>query len=353
MRLKIAVDLRPLLDDFESGVKVYTKRMLQELYKRPDLEIMPYYQAARPLQKIHELFPSTLYIPVSNTIFHLRSLFTFPALPDTYFERKPDLIWIPDRRPFYKTNIPVVFTIHDFVPELYPRTLSFKSRIWHSIFSYNRLKKIASGILTPSLSTASGLGINTPPFEVTYEGAVLAKEMHVPKSAKKIKSQPFFLTIAPADPRKGLKNIFALAKFFPNVNFVIAGYKKKDGRFSFFMHRHKQRNIIILNEVSDEEKLWLLKHAAGLLALSLYEGFDLPALEAVKAKCPVILSDIAVHRELYISNFFVKSHEDLICAVKKCLMGYGEVPALRGEYNWESAAKRALLFFVRVVGNKN
>ncbi len=345
--------MRPLLEDFESGVKVYTKRMLVEMCKLPDLEILPFYQSGRRSEIIHELFPLTVHIPLSNTKFHLQSVFVFPDLPSNYFERRPDLIWIPDRRPFYKTNIPVVFTIHDFVPELYPRTLSFKSRIWHSIFSYNRLKKIASGILTPSLSTASGLGISAPPFEVTYEGAVLAKVMREPTSVKKIASRPFFLTIAPADPRKGLKKIFALAEFFPNVNFVIAGYKKTDGRFSFMPNRHKLKNLIILDEISDGEKLWLLKHAAGLLALSLYEGFDLPALEAVKAKCPVILSDIAVHRELYKSNSFVKSHADLICAVKKCLMGYGEVPALRGDYNWESAAKRALLFFVRIVGNKN
>lgn len=353
MRLRIAVDLRPLLEDFESGVKVYTKRMLSEFMKNPSLDVRPFYQAALPSKKIHEMFPNVRHIPISNTFFHIKSLFAFPKLPDAYFAEKPDLIWMPDRRPFYKSDIPLVMTIHDFVPELHARTLSIKSRIWHKIFSLRRLKNLANGFLTPSLSTASGLGFDSPPFEISFEGAVLAKEARAPAFAKKIKSRPFFLTIAPADPRKGLDKVLKLAKFFPQANFVIAGYKKNDGRFSFLQIRDMYSNVIVLHEVDEEEKLWLLKNAAALLALSIHEGFDLPVLEAVKAKCPVILSDISVHRELYRSNYFVNTPESLLLAVKRCMMGYGEVPRPRGDYNWESAARRSLLFFLRVIGDKN
>lgn len=353
MRLRIAVDLRPLLEGFESGVNVYATRMLSELLKNTEIEAIPFYQSAAPSEKIHEMFPTTIYIPISNSLFHLKSILKFPDLPDNYFPRKPDLIWIPDRRPFYKTAIPIVITIHDFVPELYPRTLSLKSRIWHKVFSVNRLKKMSKGVLVPSLTTVSGLGLDSPPFEITYEGAVLAHESRAPQCAKKIKSQAFFLMISPADPRKGYKKIYKLAKFFPHANFVIAGYKRGDKRFSFMRKSNKYKNIVVLNEISEEEKLWLLKNATALLALSVYEGFDLPVMEAIKAKCPVILSDISVHRELYKSNYFVKSEEDLLLAVKKNLMGYGQVPAMRGEYNWESAAKRALLFFLRIIGNEN
>ena len=38
MRPRIGVDLRPLLEDFESGVKVYTREMLLEMMKNSDFE---------------------------------------------------------------------------------------------------------------------------------------------------------------------------------------------------------------------------------------------------------------------------------------------------------------------------
>lgn len=352
MRLKIGVDLRPLLEDFESGVKVYTREMLFEMLKSKDYDLDLFYQAGKRYEKIHELFPNVRHIKISNFVFNLKSIFSFNVLPFDYFEIKPNLIWIPDRRPFYKTDIPVVMTIHDFVPELFPSSLSLKSRIWHFFFPYKRLKTLCAGILVPSLSTASGLGLNSPPFEVTFEGAKISKIITAPKKIKKILSHDFFLSISPADPRKGLKKIYKLAEFYPHVNFVIAGYKKNEKRFSI-VRQKKYSNLIILNEVSEAEKYWLLRHAKGFLALSDYEGFDLPVLEAIKSKCPVILSDISVHRELYISKFFVKTYEELLLSVEKVLLGYGETPKLRGDYSWENASKRALLFFSRVFANEN
>ncbi len=352
MRLKIAVDLRPLLEDYECGVKVYTREMILEMLKSSDFEFDLFYQANKRFEKIHEIFPNVRHIKISNFLFNLKSIFSFLPISDDYFEYKPNLIWIPDRRPFYKTEIPIVMTIHDFVPELFPSSLSVKSRIWHFFFSYNRLKKICAGILVPSLSTASGLGLESPPFEVTFEGANILKISKPPTKFKRFINKDFFLSIAPADPRKGLKKIYRLAKFYPNVNFVIAGYKKRDKRFSILIKR-RYSNIITLNEISESEKYWLFKNTKALLALSDYEGFDLPVLEAVKVKCPVILSDISVHRELYHSNFFIKNNEQLILAVKKVLMGYGEVPKPRGDYSWEKASKRALLFFGRIIANEN
>lgn len=352
MRPKIGVDLRPLLEDFESGVKVYTREILNEMMKNSDFEFDLFYQSRKRVDKIHHVFPTARHIPISNILLHIKSIFNFQLLPDDYFERKPNLIWIPDRRPFYKIDIPIVMTIHDFVPELFPMSMSLKARVWHFFFSYRRLKKHCAGFLVPSLSTASSLGLDSPPFEVTFEGAKISKNMQAPLKSKKILSKDYFLSISPADPRKGLKKIYKLAMFFPNLNFVIAGIKKNDKRFSIF-NKKSYSNLITLNEISEDEKSWLLHHAKGYLALSEYEGFDLPVLEAVKAKCPVILSDISVHRELYISNFFIKKEAELILAVKKVQMGYGEIPKLRGDYSWENAAKRALLFFSRVINNEN
>ncbi len=350
--LKLAIDLRPLLEPFESGVTQYAKAMIRELQKRKDVDLDLFYQARERSEAIHRLFPQVRHIVLSNTHFHFRSLFTFPALPKTYFPISPDLIWIPDRRPFYKSRIPLVMTIHDRVPEFFKHTLSLKGRLWHFLFPLKRLLKLCSGVLVPSFTVGETLRLKIPK-EVTYAGAQISKNQKVPERARHILKAPFFLMISPSDPRKRLHWMFQMAEHFPKANFVVIGLKNKESRFARTRIK-KRENVFLFSEVSDEEKSWFLHHARALLALSEYEGFDLPILEAVKARCPVIMSGISVHHELYKSaGSFVDNIQDLKTALYRALHGQVKVPTLRGQYSWEKAADHALFFFLRVLANKN
>lgn len=349
--LKLAVDLRPLLEPFESGVTQYTKALLREFLKRPEeVSLDLFYQARRRCERIHKLFPQVRHLPLSNTRFHLRALFGFPRLPEGYFKVKPNLIWIPDRRPFYRSEIPVVMTIHDKVPELYSSTLSPKGRLWHFIFPLRRLLKLCSGIVVPTFTTGGAIQSKLPK-EVTYEGVTLAKPK-APLLAKKLTKAPFFLMISPSDPRKRLSWLFKMAERFPKAQFVVLGIKPSDKRFAR-LKVHTASNVLLLSEVSEEEKSWYLRHACALLALSKYEGFDLPVLEAVTAKCPVIMSDIPVHNELYKKACMVKTLESLEGAVYRALHSKIEIPVPRGTYTWEKTADRTLLFFLRVLFHKD
>jgi len=120
MSILIAIDLRPLIEPFESGVTVYTKAMVAQFQRMKgvgdkDVELLLFYQSGRRCERIHKLFPKVRYVKVSTTWHRLRSLFAFPNLPGAYFVAKrggrqpanakqPDLIFMPDRRPFYKTK---------------------------------------------------------------------------------------------------------------------------------------------------------------------------------------------------------------------------------------------------------
>ncbi|MFA5792918.1 MAG: glycosyltransferase [Candidatus Gracilibacteria bacterium] len=330
--------------------------MVFELQKNEDLDLDLFYQARKRCESIHKIFPTARHIPISNTIFHFKSLLFFPRLPKSYFLVKPDVIWIPDRRPFYRSDIPLFMTIHDLVPEKYSKTLSLKSFIWHKIFPLKRLLKLCDGLLAPSLSTLSALKKFSLPCDVTYEGATLPSFKKMPVFAKDFLDKRFFLAISPLDPRKRLSWIYETAYRFSQVNFLIAGVKDGDKRFKSFVGK-KLANVFLLPQITEEEKFWLLKNTIALLALSEYEGFDLPVLEAVKAKCPVLLSSIDVHHELYKEADFVITKEELQAKIYSALESKSKstirVPKPRGDYTWEKSAKRALLFFARVLVNKN
>lgn len=349
---RIAIDLRPLLESNESGVTVYTKSIVKRLIQDSSVEWFLFYQAKHRCERIHELFPNVKHIARSNTAFHLKSLFRFPMLPRTYFEREPDLLWMPDRRPFYRCPFPVVMTVHDRIPELERSSLSFKSKVWHQIFPLKRLLKLTNGLLFPSLTVAQSVRTRSPK-EVTYEGVEPFEKPLRPESlAKKIKGDDFFFALSPSDPRKRLEWIVRAAQRFPKMNFVIAGYKKNDPRFKKLKLK-EQDNLILLESITEGEKAWLYRNAIALLALSRAEGFDLPVLEAVHAKCPVLLSDIPVHHELYKQAEWVRTEEDLWKGLYLAQDSKLKTPLPRGDYSWDKAANRSLLFFLRVLLNKD
>ncbi len=352
MKPRIAIDLRPLLDPHESGVTMYTKNLVKRLIKSHEANWTLFYQARKRCDRIHELFPQVQHVQRSNTVFHLRSLFRFLKLPSNYFEEQPDLLWMPDRRPFYRCAFPVVMTVHDRIPESEKSTLSLKSRLWHLVFSLDRLLKLTNGLLLPSLTVAQNVRSRNPK-EVTYEGVEdFQKPVRPLALSKKIKAKDFFFSLSPADPRKRLEWIVRAAQRFPKLNFVIAGVKLKDRRFRK-LKISKKENLFLLASVTEEEKAWLYRNARALLALSRSEGFDLPVLEAVHAKCPVLLSDIPVHHELYKEAEWIRTEEDLWKSLYLAKTTNLKVPSPRGTYTWDKAAERSLLFFLRVLLNKD
>jgi alpha-1,3-rhamnosyl/mannosyltransferase len=50
--------------------------------------------------------------------------------------------------------------------------------------------------------------------------------------------------------------------------------------------------------VTDEELAWLYAHATAIMEPAYWNGFNLPALEAMLVGLPVLMSDISVYREV-------------------------------------------------------
>ncbi len=341
--VKIAVDCRPLIDGGVNGVTVYTHEMIRALSALKNVELLLFYQNGKKVSHLHERYPEIEFIHFSSLKFHLMMCFSHPAIPDRYFSDKPDLIWMPDRRPFWKTDMPLVMTLHDHVPKKFPNSLSWKARFWHVCFPTEILLSRADGVLLPSRSIEDGIETNIIKC-TTYAGArpILEKEIkNLPKN--------FHLFIAPNDPRKRIDWFLSLAKDFPNENFIWIGGRKKDSNFAS-MKISLPSNVQRFYSISESEKWFLLKRAKSLLALSEYEGFDLPVLEALKVDCPVIMSDIAVHRELYEGINFIKTYEDLL---KEFLKKIYPIAKMKRHYSWESAAEKALFCFKRVIQHKN
>ena len=139
-------------------------------------------------------------------------------------------------------------------------------------------------------------------------------EVLYPRSTFSIVSEPYpkktYITIGSNNYRK-------------NTNFLYESFKKLNLKLTVVGRSSKNFNSfnkIEFKNCSDDELKKAILNSKALVSASLYEGFNLPPLEAQSLGIPVILSDIPVHREVYGDSalyFNSDSSEELEAAINK------------------------------------
>ena len=106
--------------------------------------------------------------------------------------------------------------------------------------------------------------------------------------------------------------------------------------------------VLVPGFIDDEDLGDIYAHADIFVDASVYEGFDMPPLEAMKCNVKkIILSDITVHREVFgdtVKYFKSGDAKELAECIKKCIEGDDrikpdEISAVTEKYSWESSAK--------------
>lgn len=107
---------------------------------------------------------------------------------------------------------------------------------------------------------------------------------------------PYFLFVGNLTPRKNLRRVldaFAQTRsLHPDLQLVVVGpafWRSSE----IFKHARHVPGVVLTGHVPDPVLDSLYRHAIGLVFPSLYEGFGLPALEAMARGCPVITSAIS------------------------------------------------------------
>jgi glycosyltransferase involved in cell wall biosynthesis len=300
------------------GVGQYAFNLLKNLYSIDKKNQYIIYLKKLPLSDL----------PKENLNWHYKvfgpqKFWTKIALPiHLYFQKeKLDIFYSPSHYSPQFCPCPTIPTIHDLGYLQFQSQFTRKDLYQLINWTKQSIKK-ATQIITVSNFSKTEIEktykINSQKITIAYNGVenppkIDTKTEQKILSSYNLRSKNYYLYLGTLKPNKNIPFLIStFAKYLrSNIddlkpNLVIAG--KKGWLFNEIFTTVKKENIesnIVFTDFIDESQKWTLyKHAKALIMPSLYEGFGIPVIEAMKSNTPIISSNITPLKEVIENNGF-------------------------------------------------
>ena len=257
----------------------------------------------------------SLVFPENCEIRHLRPATRHPflwyfwnewRLPDLLKKTGADLVFYPDGIMSLRTKVPGFPVIHDISFYHRPKDIPFLLSIYYRYF-FRKFAEKAVRIATVShfcrKDISSYLKIDPGLIDVAYNGvsdyfSPLDESENLNYREKLTGGSPYFLFVGNFSPRKNIPGVInAFNRFREKTGFhyklVLTG-----GRLFLNSTTDKiikgspfSDDIIVPGPAIHEDLRYLYSAALALVFVPWFEGFGIPAAEAMRCGTPVILSD--------------------------------------------------------------
>lgn len=353
--MKIAIDISQII--YGTGVSTYTKQLVENLLKVDTKN--EYILFGGSLRRRSELLTYMNGVKAKNVSNKINRM--SPALADLLFNRfrhiniekyvgNIDVLHSSDwSQP--KSRSFTVTTVHDLVPFLYPELSSRKLIHIHK----RRLEIVrdeVDRIIVPSITTKNDLitmGFAESKIRVIAESySPWLKKVSI-KQIKRIKTKykidGDYLLVVGITPRKNINRIiqaFDYVRPGQNLKLVMTGTPNN-------LEIEERRDVRLVGHVSDSELSILYAGAKVFLYPSLYEGFGIPILDAMKAKTPVVTSNYGSMKEIAADAAILVNPEDVYSIVggikeailKEKLLVEKGIQRVK-EFSWKKMAEETL-----------
>lgn len=217
--------------------------------------------------------------------------------------RRLDVVHAPSVAVPARPGAPLVVTVHDAAPQLFPDAFTARGRRWHAAGAAAAARR-ADLVIAPTQAAADEIASHTPiPRErirVVHHAVAAPPAVTAPPPL----DGPYVLWVGSLEPRKGVATVVeAMALLGADrrgTRLVLAGYDGwlPDGLVPEAARRALGPDLVQVGRV-DEAGLWGLYRGATVFAFpSRHEGFGLPPLEAMSQGVPVLASDLPATREV-------------------------------------------------------
>lgn len=283
MSIRVGIDLASTAGQ-KSGLGFYTDSMINALGHFSDIELITLERIHRNLRTPERILWDQVGIPLSFLTKHIDVLYT------TAFSAPR----------FHK---PVVMTVHDIYGVHYPERFNKLSRYYWSKLLPRSIKR-AEHIIAISEYTKHDLitQLAVPEEKITVVPPATDPRFKPIRDArlcadtlKRLNiNDPFLMTVGTLEPRKNIARLieaFAHAKRQDHI-LVIVGKKGWDYEdiFRTIDKYHLENHVRILEYVAQEDLIVLYNTCTGVILPSIFEGFGLPALEAMQCGAAVAVS---------------------------------------------------------------
>ena len=193
----------------------------------------------------------------------------------------------PPTRAVHGSTTPMTVFVHDLAWRTLPDGVPARSRRWHD-GALARVRRRATRILVPSASTADALGrsgFDTASITVVAEGCD-----HLPLHRRH--DGGYLLSVSTLEPRKNLDRLIEayVAARTPLPLKIVGPRGWTDRRGRPVLAGSPPTGVELVGYVDDDTVAGLLAGARALVYVPLLEGWGLPAVEAMRAGCPVVAS---------------------------------------------------------------
>jgi len=283
---------------------------------------------------------------------------------------RPDVFFSPSHYAPRFSPVPTIISVMDlsyvYFPELFQKKDLMQLRSW-TAYSIKNAKKV----LTISNSSKNDIikEYNIPSNKVVVTHLGIKKAINLSPhiySMNELKtkyglSNNFVLFVGTLQPRKNISRLIEAFSKVKDLDLVIIG--RKGWLYEDILETPKKLGIEdrvkFLENIGDDELPLFYKNAIMFVFPSLYEGFGLPVLEAMKYGCPVITSNVSSLPEaggdavLYVNpedvDDIVRKMKELVndkkLREKLVKKGYDQVK----KFSWEKTARETLKVLEEVV----
>jgi len=306
--MKIAVNTRLLLPGKLEGIGWFAYESLKRMtVQHPEHQF--YFIFDRPFNKefifSDNITPIVIGPPSRHPI--LWYIWFNWSLASVIKKIKPDLFFSPDGYICLNSSVKTINVMHDIAYEHYPETVPWLVRMYYKYY-FPRFARRANAIATVSEFSKKDIvnQYHVPPakIKVVYNGCNEAYHPIDEATKESIREKwtggkPYFIYIGSINPRKNIKNLLvAFDKFKADTKsdakLLLIGKKMFMGNEleNLLETLDSKNDIQFLGRVEDVNEVNdLISASIALAYISVFEGFGIPCLEAMRCGTAVIASN--------------------------------------------------------------
>lgn len=308
--MKLLYDARMVNPQRVHGIARYTYQLiLWALEHRPQHRI----QVLTPRPQAWSQLKQVECILAQSRPFHPREQWELPRL---IARARPDLVHFPSLAAPVFCPAPYVINAHDLIPWFFPSSAFHRPYLATlSRWACWRARRVLSGSQHAAGEAQRILWVSPQKLRVIPHGGLEAVQASPPPDP----TRPYLLCVTNPRPHKNLELVL---QAYPQLEAECDLKVVCSSTPALELARAQFPGLQILQGISDAELATLYQGAWAVVVPSLYEGFGLPALEAMQRGTPVVssqatsLPEVVGEAGLY---FDPNSAQQLVAQVRRLL----------------------------------